>query len=463
MNRIFSLIALVVAVATPAGEAAAQTGQAASTPPATPRQTQADDFTSYELLAPRSHRFRILYDVTATTPGARFYFNTIRKGSVATDERVVDLATGEALKWEVVSGAQARAEGHPDAALDTDYIKVHLARPVPEGGEQRLRIDKTYLDAESYAPDGEGLVFRRSLGIKRNRIVLPAGYEVVEGNMPSQVFTLDDGRIALSFMNTNPDAVSLVVKAARLPGAAKPAASRAPGTTTTGGGASAPARSAAAAAEPTLAASASARIGERAVQDREIVYFLQPPETHAFDLFHDYTESRPGIDRYLNVVRAGSRVSNPAARVLDTGEALPVQTLRGQAITRAGIDLGDPVTDASEVVVVRFPAVEAGTSVRLRISETYTDPDRYGLVDETLVWRRSLGRPRNTVVLPAGWYVTAASMPATIAREPDGRLRLDFQNARPDALDVLIRARRRSPQPAAEAGLPTIPTWLAGR
>lgn len=460
VNRILSLIALVVAVATPPGEAPAQTGQTASAPPATPRQTQADDFTSYELLAPGSHRFRILYDVTATTPGARFYFNTIRKGSVATDERVVDLATGKALKWEVVSGAQARGEGHPDAALDTDYIKVHLARPVPEGGEQRIRIDKTYLDAQSYAPDGEGLVFRRSLGIKRNRIVLPAGYEIVEGNMPSQVFTLDDGRIALSFMNTNPDAVSLVVKAARLPGAATTDASRAPGTATTSGGASAPARSA---AEPTLAASASARVGERAVQDREIVYFLLPPETHAFDLLHDYTESRPGIDRYLNVVRAGSRVSNPAARVLDTGEALPVETLRGQAITRAGIDLGEPVTDASEVVVVRFPAVEVGTSVRLRISETYTDPDRYGLVDETLVWRRSLGRPRNTVVLPAGWYVVAASMPATIAREPDGRVRLDFQNARPDALDVLIRARRRSPQPVVEAGLTTVPAGLAGR
>ena len=29
------------------------------------------------------------------------------------------------------------------------------------------------------------------------------------------------------------------------------------------------------------------RLSERAHQDREIVYFLQPPETHAFDLYHD--------------------------------------------------------------------------------------------------------------------------------------------------------------------------------
>ena len=33
-------------------------------------QTQADDYTRYELLAPGSQAFRISYDVTATTPGA---------------------------------------------------------------------------------------------------------------------------------------------------------------------------------------------------------------------------------------------------------------------------------------------------------------------------------------------------------------------------------------------------------
>ncbi|MCL4845001.1 MAG: hypothetical protein KJ066_00570 [Acidobacteria bacterium] len=461
------LLALLVALLAPPCAAQNPTAPPAASPPAGPRQTQADDFTSYELLAPESHRFRILYDVTATTSGARFYFNTIRKGSVATDERVVDLATGQPLEWDVVSGAQARAEGHPDAALDTDYIKVRLARPVPENGEQRIRIDKTYLDAQSYAPDDDGLVFRRSLGIKRNRIVLPAGYELVASNMPSQIFTMDDGRIALSFMNTNPDAVSLVLRATRLAGGEK-GATRPDRTGSRGAGASPdstdpPSRragafpgsadpssrragaSAPAAANPILAASASVHIGERAVQDREIVYFLQPPETHAFDLFHDYTESRPGTDRYLNIVRAGSRVSNPAAHVLDTGEALEVETLRGEAITKTGIDIGEPVTDGSEVVVVRFPAVKAGTSVRLRISETYTDPDRYGLVGETLVWRRSFGRPRNTMVLPAGWYVTAVSVPATVVREPDGRVRLDFHNARPDTLDVLVRANRRSP------------------
>ncbi len=73
------------------------------------------------------------------------------------------------------------------------------------------------------------------------------------------------------------------------------------------------------------------RLDERAHQDREIVYFLQQPETHAFALYHDYTETRPGIGAYVNVVRAGSRASNPAARLLDTGEALKVEEPEGIA------------------------------------------------------------------------------------------------------------------------------------
>ena len=32
-------------------------------------QTQSDDYTRYELLAPGTAKFRILYEVTATTPG----------------------------------------------------------------------------------------------------------------------------------------------------------------------------------------------------------------------------------------------------------------------------------------------------------------------------------------------------------------------------------------------------------
>lgn len=196
----------------------------------------------------------------------------------------------------------------------------------------------------------------------------------------------------------------------------------------------------------TLGGNRASRLGERARQDREIVYFLQQPETHAFDLYHDYTESRPGVDRYLNVVRGGSRVSNPSARLLDTGESLQTQIMRGAEITSAQIDIGEAVKPESEIVLIRFPAVQQGKSVRLRISETYTDPGRYGLVGDELVWDRAFGRPANAIVLPQGWMVTNCSVPATVSETADGRIRLDFLNPRNDEIAVLLTATKR-PQP----------------
>ena len=185
------------------------------------------------------------------------------------------------------------------------------------------------------------------------------------------------------------------------------------------------------------------RLAERARQTREIVYFLQQPEGHAFDLYHDYTESREGTDKYVNVVRRGSTVSRPEARVLETGAALPAEILLGDAIRRANIDIGEEVRQDSEAVVIRFPPVQQGETLRLRISETYTDPGSYRLEGEELVFDRNFGRPRNAVVLPAGWYLTASSIPATVSQLPDGRIRLDFVNPRPDSIDVLIKAKRR--------------------
>jgi len=187
----------------------------------------------------------------------------------------------------------------------------------------------------------------------------------------------------------------------------------------------------------------AARLSERARQDREIVYFLRPPETHAFDLYHDLTESREGVDRYLNVVRPGSTVKDPKAVVLDTGETLPVETLKGDAIVKAAIDIGEPVRPESGVVVIRFPKLATGQTLRLRISETYTDPGRYRLEGEELVFDRTFGRPHNAVVLPTGYYLTNSSIPATLSETADGRIRLDFLNPRPDEIAVLITARKR--------------------
>jgi hypothetical protein len=370
-----------------------------------------DAYTRYELLAPASAKFRIVYDVTAARPGATAYFNPIRKGSVASDESVTDRASGQPLAFTVVSGKDAKADGLPEADPDTDYIKVTLARPVPaNGGGGRIRIDKTYEDAKSYYQDGEELVFARPLGVKRNAVVLPKDYALIACNYPSQVEREADGRVKISFFNVTPAEAPLKLRA-------RPAGQVAPGFS-------------------------SPKFAERAAQTRDIVYFLNDPATHSFDLYHDYTETRAGVSSYLNVVRAGSAASNPSAIDLDTGARLTVEQLKGQAI--AGIkdaDLGTMTPD-SEVVLFRFPEVKPGHTLRLRMFETYTDPKSYRLEKDELVFDRSFGRAVNAVVLPAGWILSNSAVPAIVSETEDKRIRLDFLNPRNDEVGVLITARK---------------------
>ncbi|NHZ73304.1 MAG: hypothetical protein GWP16_02395 [Nitrospirae bacterium] len=173
------------------------------------------------------------------------------------------------------------------------------------------------------------------------------------------------------------------------------------------------------------------------------MYFLLQPETHSFQLYHDYTENRSGVDRYLNVVRPGSRAKEPSAMILDTGEDLEVETLRGREVSDKDLDIGEPITVETEVVAIWFEPVGEGESKRLRIEETYTDAGRYGLDDDELIWDRSFGRSRNTVVLPAGWSLTDSSVPAVVDETEAGEIRLQFLNDRPGVIEVVIRARRR--------------------
>ncbi|MEQ9402050.1 MAG: hypothetical protein RIM99_00580 [Cyclobacteriaceae bacterium] len=397
------------------------------------QQTQSDSYTRYELLDPASQSFRIIYDVSATTEGATYYWNTLRKGSKHKVDEVIDLFSGKKLEWEIVSGSTAKANGHIYAGEDDEYLQIALLRPVPQGGETRLRIDKTYKDPASYYTVEDVIVFDRSLGIRRNSVILPKGYELIEANYPSQVTTGADGRIITSFMNDGAGAVPYKIKArtliSRTPRIAR---DESPWPDYE--------------SRPQGRDKSKARLdyvfNERAFQDREIVYFLQQPETGSFRLYHDYTETRIGVDKYVNIVRAGSKATNPSAIILDTGEKLKVKTLRGQEISDKGIEVENIQPD-TEVVVIWFDPVKSGESVRLRIEETYTDPNRYLIFNGELIWDRSFGRNRNSVILPEGWYLSVNSIPARISLTEEGEVKLDFVNPRPDNIDVFIKGRRR--------------------
>lgn len=390
-----------------------------------------DDYTRYELQDPATHSFRILYEVSATQSGATFFHNTLRKGSEHKVDQVVDLASGKPLVWSIVSGDAAMKNGLAKADKDTEYLQIRLAKSIAKNSEYRLLIDKTYADPKSYFVEGDKIIFERSLGIKRNSVVLPKGYELTGCNYPSQIMLESDGRLKISFVNRSPDAVPLRIEARKL---VKPVV-----------------MSAAVAKEDLPPGQgrdkSKVRLGftfaESAHLTREIVYFLQQPETHSFRLYHDYTETKPGVDRYVNVVRAGSKASNPSAINLDTGLPLKVETLVGNAIKDKGIDIGQDFSATAEAIVIWFDAVKSGTTSRIRIEETYTDPNRYVNINGELIWDRSFGRVHNTVVLPEGWWLTANAVPATVFLNEDGLISLYYLNDSPGEVDVYIKALKK--------------------
>jgi hypothetical protein len=386
---------------------------AALLPPRLAAQAQMDEYARYELSA--APAYRLVYDVSVTRTGATTYADAIPAGATVRAVTATDLMTGAALK----SAITARA------------VVVTLARPVPANGHGRIRIEKTVADGRALSATKGVTTFTQIVPSRRGSIVLPAGFELLACDLPAQVHTEADGRIAVSFMHQAPGATRVMLRMR-------------PGLPTGPDAAPTPLTNRRSWEPPPAEGPAErTRLAERARQDRDITYFLEEPSTHAFSLFHDYTESRPGIDRYVNVVRSGATVSKPSAYVLDTGEPLPHVTLRGAEITAAKIDAGGAVAPDTEAVVISFPPVQAGQSLRLRISETYTAPESYRLEGRDLVFDRRLGRPRNSVVLPGGWFLTASSIPAVISETADGRIRLDFFNGRNDAIDVLIKGRRR--------------------
>jgi len=378
-------------------------------------QTRTDEYTRYELLGPETASVRVIHEVSATTAGALAFDDRVPTGATVTNVAVHDMMTGEPLKF----------------AVGGTGIHVTLARPVPPKGQGRIRIEKTVKNALAYRRTRDVATLTLPLGAGRHNVVLPLGYELIASNIPARVISEDDGRTKLDVMNVAPgnQTLTITLRAGALTGdAAKP-------TALTNNRSWEP--------PPTQGPTERARLAERAHLDRDIVYFLQEPSTNSFSLYHDYTESRPGTDKYINVVRTGSRSSNPSAYILDTGEVLKHETLKGAEITAKQIQIGEAVTPETEIVVLYFPPVKAGQSVRLRISETYTAPQSYRLEGTDLVFERSLGRTRNSVVLPPGWYLTASSIPAVISETADKMIRLDFVNNRPDSLDVYIKGRKR--------------------
>lgn len=354
-----------------------------------------DDYTEYHLLGPGTNQFHIVYFLNQRQPGLTYVLNQTRSGSAGSDISVSDPRTGAPLKFDYMTG-KALAEAGVTGRLSPEehYIRAHLARPVPAGGEGRVRIEKTYTDEKSYFASGETITFARSLGIGRNAIVLPAGYGLVSSNVAAEIATLADGRIQLSFENINGYASDVLIRASR-----KASAGRVP------------------------SAGAS-----HASQSSKTLYELK--EDGQVFVMHERVFRGVREDVVLTSVPLGefSQITGVRAFDMDTGAELKVAPPAGSAhfASAALVPIGG----------------EQIRSAHVRFHGTYRDP-RYAVRAAGLEWSRDISEPRATIVLPAGYELTHAGMPVTAGTLPDGRAYLQVVNNRAGSIVKLqLRAAK---------------------
>ena len=351
-----------------------------------------DAHTEYNLLDPASHQFAIVYFVTERRAGSTVLLNQTRSGSAGSDVAVFDPRTGQPLKFEYMSGAELTADGTPGRFDPAEhYIRAHLPRPVPEGGEGRVKILKTYLDDKSYYTEGDDIVFKRSLGIPRNAIVLPKGYNLVSSNVAAQVYALDDGRLKIAFEHDNGYAADVTIRGRKLGGAVK----------------------------------SGLKVADRSFDFSKTLYDLGLPETHAVKVTHEYLELQPGIRSRLAIL-GQLAIDSPVVTDVDTGKPLKMSKE------------GDGV-----FALLETPIANPNQSARVRVAGTAMDP-AYRVENGELAWEHTLREPRSVIVLPAGWDLTAVSAPATVGTQQDGRIAIQLFDGRPDdGVKVAIRATKR--------------------
>lgn len=334
-----------------------------------------DDYTEYHLLDPATNQFHIVYYLNQRQAGLAYVLNQTRSGSEGSGIAVTDPRTGEPLKFDYMSGKELAAVGVASRlAPEEHYIRAHLARPVPAGGEGRVRIEKTYKDEKSYSASAETIAFARSLGIGRNLIALPAGYQLVSSNVAADIMTMPDGRVALSFENINGYASDVTIRAAKR---------GTPRTYAIAGGPNMPA------------------------DFTKVLFELDASGTIRFrlELVKHAGSGVIALPLFYNVADA-------RAFDMDLGRALPVRSPAGQVPT----------------VAIDAPASERGTA-HISVTGTLRDPN-YKVGPAGLSWERTFIEPRATIVLPAGFEVTGVRTPVTTGTLADGRMYVQVVNNR---------------------------------
>ena len=354
-------------------------GSLRPTPPVTRLFTQ-DAYTEYSILEPGSEMFRIKYLPEETRAGATELVNATRGGSEGSGVEVYDPRSGKPMPFTY----------EPDPSdPGTHAIHAKLPMPVPQGGIGRVLIYKTYKDPRTYMMHGDDLVWVRSLAGYRLGVLLPKGYAFISSNVAAQLTTATDGRLKIAFANPSGQSNPVTIHARKTTAAFRPLDD-----------------------------------GDVFFDDVKTLYDLDDPATGRIRVQQTYSDYRKGASEKLDSLLY---LRMPDAKVVDLDTAKPLRITRSGMTTTATLDV---------------PIENDRQSAHLQIIGTLEDGS-YKLADGELVFDRVLRGLRNTVLLPAGWDLSAVSQSGTIGTY-QGRAFVALINLNGEnQYTVRIRARRR--------------------
>jgi hypothetical protein len=325
-------------------------GSLRPTPPVT-RLFSQDAYTEYQILAPGSEQFRIKFLPEETRAGSTELVNATRGGSEGSDVEVFDPRTGKPLKFTY--GPEANDP-------ETHSIHATLPIPVPEGGIGRVLIYKTYKDARTYMMHGEDIVWVRSLSGYRLGVLLPPGFSFISSNVAAQLSTTAAGTLKLAFANPS--------------GQSNPVTIHAHKTTST--------------FPPTA-------YTDMFFDDIKTLYDLDAPETHTIKVDQSYSDYRKGAMAKLDSLEY-MKLQDLKVIDLDTAKAFtPVRMGKSMEVK-----LEVPITDDKQSAHIKITGLLKEASYKPEGADLVFDRELHGL--------------RNTVLLPAGYEVTAVSQSGTI-------------------------------------------------
>jgi hypothetical protein len=271
---------------------------------------------------------------------------------------------------------------------ETHVIVAKLPMPVPQGGIGRVLIYKTYKDPRTYMMNGEDIVWVRSLSGYRLGVLLPKGFSFISSNVAAQMTTTADGRLKLAFANPSGQSNPVTIHARK-----------------------------------TSAAFTPAPFEDMFFDDVKTLYDLDTPESGRIKVEQIYSDYRKG----------------PKAR-LDSLGYMPLTDL-----SVVDLDTGKAMTPAKDgnamSVKLDVPIVDDKQSAHLKITGTLANAG-YRLANGELIFERTLHGLRNTILLPAGWDVSAVSQSGTVGlfqgRQFVSLINLNGENN----YKVTIRARK---------------------